>query len=140
MSHYANSINTNNGRAPVPANNRQIPNKLRVEGTSTIYCYGCSKDKPRRSFSETQIKKAASSGKKHSIMCKTCIPAQPTTLKCMRCAKTLPMGKFSKTQKRNQEKATCMDCRQYIEDDDSEEDFDIEDDPDFFDGNITDVL
>lgn len=33
-----------------------------------------------------------------------------------------------------------MDCRQFIEDDDSEDDFDLEDDPDWYDGDIRDVL
>ena len=33
-----------------------------------------------------------------------------------------------------------MNCRQYIEDDDSEVDFDLEDDPDFYEGHITEVL
>ncbi len=44
------------------------------------------------------------------------------------------------TQRKHQEKATCMDCRQFIEDDDSEDDFDLEDDPDWYDGDIRDVL
>jgi hypothetical protein len=36
--------------------------------------------------------------------------------------------------------ATCMDCRKYIEDDDSEEDYEIENDPEYYDGDIQDVL
>ncbi|GJJ73396.1 hypothetical protein EMPS_05754 [Entomortierella parvispora] len=138
MSTYSQA--SSSGRAPFPANNRQVSSSLRIDGSSLIYCYGCEKNKPSRAFSETQIKKASSRAKNHQIMCKSCIPAQPTTLKCMRCAKTLPMEKFSKTQKRNQEKATCMDCRQYIDEDDSDVDFDLEDDPDFYEGDITDVL
>lgn len=33
-----------------------------------------------------------------------------------------------------------MDCRKYIEDDDSEEDYEIENDPEYYDGDIQDVL
>ncbi|CAO3567355.1 unnamed protein product [Mortierella alpina] len=136
------SANCPDGRAHFPANNRQIPHELRVNGTSTIFCYGCNLNKPRLAFSETQLKKAASRNpkKKHQPICKNCTPTQPTTLTCMVCSKKLPMERFSKTQRKNQEKATCMDCRQFIEDDDSEDDFDLEDDPDYYDGDITDVL
>ncbi|KAG0319311.1 hypothetical protein BGZ99_005154 [Dissophora globulifera] len=148
--YYTNTTGTGNRfktdpRAPNPAHNRQIPQHLRVNGAgggSGIFCYGCNQTKPRLAFSETQLKKAANRNpdKKHQIMCKSCIPSQPTTLKCVRCSKTLPMDSFSKTQRKRQEKATCMECRRYIEDDDSEEDFDIEDDPDYYHGDITDIL
>jgi len=36
--------------------------------------------------------------------------------------------------------ATCMECRRFIEDNDSEEDYEIEDDPDFYNGDIQDIL
>lgn len=33
-----------------------------------------------------------------------------------------------------------MDCRKFIDDDDSEDDLDIEDDPEYYHGDIRDVL
>ncbi|KAF9127279.1 hypothetical protein BGW39_005973 [Mortierella sp. 14UC] len=145
MSGYNNNNNRNipsMGKAPNPAHNRQIPSNIRANGVNGIYCYGCQQTKPRLAFSETQIKKAAASTprKTHQPMCKSCTPTQPTSLKCLRCAKTLPMESFSKTQRKNQEMATCMDCRKFIEDDDSEEDYEIENDPEYYDGDIQDVL
>ncbi|KAG9070101.1 hypothetical protein KI688_009432 [Linnemannia hyalina] len=141
MSYYSSNRNTP-GRAPNPAHNRQVPNNIRVNGTNGIYCYGCQQTKPRLAFSETQIKKAASSTPKktHQPICKNCTPTQPTSLKCLRCAMTLPMDSFSKTQRKNQEMATCMDCRKNIEDDDSEDDYEIENDPEYYDDDIQDVL
>ncbi|KAF8951136.1 hypothetical protein BGZ46_004144 [Entomortierella lignicola] len=132
----------NSGRAPFPANNRQIPNSVRVDGTNTVFCYGCGQNRPRLAFSETQLKKASkiNPDKKHHIMCKKCTPVQPTTLRCLRCAKTLPMEDFSKTQRKNQERATCKECRESIDNDDSEEDFDFMDDPDSYDGDISEIL
>ncbi|KAG0320270.1 hypothetical protein BGZ97_000348 [Linnemannia gamsii] len=143
MSGYYNNRNSSAmGRAPNPAHNRQIPHIAQANGINGIYCYGCQQTKPRLAFSETQIKKAASSTPKktHQPLCKNCTPTQATSLKCLRCAKTLPMESFSKTQRKNQEMATCMDCRKYIEDDDSEEDYEIENDPEYYDGDIQDVL
>ncbi|KAF9347635.1 hypothetical protein BGX26_000894 [Mortierella sp. AD094] len=142
MSNYSGRSNSDAGRAPFPANNRQIPNSIRNNGTNSVYCYGCNQSKSRLAFSETQLKKASTRNpdKKHHIMCKQCTPVQPTTLKCLRCAKTLPMDSFSKTQRKNQDRATCKDCRQYIDDDDSEVDFEIEDDPDYYEGDIRDIL
>ncbi|KAG0340428.1 hypothetical protein BG000_011987 [Podila horticola] len=129
-------------RATYPANNRQIPEHLRVDGTSTIYCYGCSQNKPRPAFSESQLKKTASrsSAKPHHVLCKSCTPVQNTSLKCVRCNKVRPMDCYSKTQRKLQERATCIECRKFIDDDDSEDDFDIEDDPDYYHGDIRDVL
>lgn len=74
MSYYSNNRNTSMGRAPNPAHNRQLPNNTRANGTNGIYCYGCQQTKPRLAFSETQIKKAASSTPKktHQPMCKNC--------------------------------------------------------------------
>ncbi|KAG0278588.1 hypothetical protein BGZ95_003628 [Linnemannia exigua] len=140
---YNNNRTTSSmGRVPNPAHNRQIPSNIRANGVNGIYCYGCQQTKPRLAFSETQIKKASSSSprKIHQPMCKNCTPTQPTSLKCLRCAKTLPMESFSKTQRKNQEMATCMDCRKFIEDDDSEEDYEIENDSEYYDGDIQDVL
>ncbi|KAF9109913.1 hypothetical protein BGX27_006991 [Mortierella sp. AM989] len=130
------------GRAPFPANNRQIPNSIRAGGTNAIFCYGCNQEKSRLAFSETQLKKAANRNpeKKHHIMCKSCTPVQQTTLRCLRCVKSLPLDSFSKTQRKNQDRATCKDCRQCIDDDDSEDDFDMDDDPEFHVGDIRDVL
>ncbi|KAG0299407.1 hypothetical protein BGZ98_010083 [Dissophora globulifera] len=129
--YYTNTTGTGNRfktdpRAPNPAHNRQIPQHLRVSGSgggSGIFCYGCNQTKPRLAFSETQLKKAANKNpdKKHQIM------------------HPIPTN-YAKTQRKRQEKATCMECRRYIEDDDSEEDFDIEDDPDYYHGDITDIL
>ncbi|KAF9307464.1 hypothetical protein BGZ74_000023 [Mortierella antarctica] len=129
-------------RAVYPANNRQIPEHLRVNGTTTIYCYGCNQSKPRPAFSESQLKKAAtrSSAKPHHVLCKSCTPVQNTSLKCVRCNKVRPMECYSKTQRKLQERATCMDCRKFIDDDDSEDDLDIEDDPEYYHGDIRDVL
>ncbi|KAF9427346.1 hypothetical protein BGZ94_005065 [Podila epigama] len=129
-------------RAPFPANNRQLPQHLRVNGTATVFCYGCNQNKPRPAFSESQLKKASTRNpnKPHHILCKTCTPVQNTSLKCVRCNRVRPMDCYSKTQKRLQERATCMDCRKYIDDDDSEEDFVYENDPDYYDGDIRDVL
>ncbi|KAF9099571.1 hypothetical protein BGX23_001213 [Mortierella sp. AD031] len=141
--YYNNQRSTSTtGRAPFPANNRQIPDHVKANGGNGIYCYGCQQTKPRLAFSETQIKKAASSNpnKKHQPMCKRCTPTQPTSLKCLRCAKVLPMESYSKTQRKNQEMATCMDCRKFIDNDDSEEDYEIENDPEYYDGDIQDVL
>ncbi|KAF9194061.1 hypothetical protein BGZ50_006726 [Haplosporangium sp. Z 11] len=73
-------------------------------------------------------------------MCKSCIPTQPTTLKCIRCSKVQPMEGFSKTQRKLQEKATCRACREYIEENDSDKDYEIADDPEWFVGDIRDVL
>ncbi|KAI1309124.1 hypothetical protein EDD11_004135 [Mortierella claussenii] len=142
MSGYYSRPKSESGRAPFPANNRQIPQELRVSGSDRVYCYGCEQNKPRLAFSETQLRKASNRNpdKKHHIMCKNCTPVQPTTLKCIVCAKTLAMDRFSKTQRKRQEKATCIDCRKVIEDDDSEDDYDLEDDPDYFDGDIRDIL
>ncbi|KAF9431731.1 hypothetical protein BGZ76_011774 [Entomortierella beljakovae] len=67
-------------------------------------------------------------------------PSQPDSLKCLRCSKTLSMDNFSKTQRKNQEKATCKKCRQLIEEDDSEEDFEMDEDSDLDIGDIRDVL
>ncbi|KAG0379247.1 hypothetical protein BGX24_001133 [Mortierella sp. AD032] len=144
--YYSNNRTTTSmGRVPNSAHNRQIPSNIRangVNGANGIYCYGCQQTKPRLAFSETQIKKASNSTprKTHQPMCKNCTPTQPTSLKCLRCAKTLPMDSFSKTQRKNQEMATCMDCRKFIEDDDSEEDYEIENDSEYYDGDIQDVL
>ncbi|KAF9923793.1 hypothetical protein FBU30_006133 [Linnemannia zychae] len=138
--YYSNNYYTSTDRALNPAHNRRIPSNIRANETNGIYCYGCQQTKPRNAFSETQIKKAASNNprKPHQPMCKSCTPSQPTSLKCVRCAKTLSMDKFSKTQRKNQEMATCMNCRKYIDDDDSEEDYEIEDEYD--EGDIRDVL
>ncbi|KAG0362357.1 hypothetical protein BC939DRAFT_457719 [Gamsiella multidivaricata] len=140
MSNYNDSqrYTSNSGRAPNPAKNRQIPNDLRANGTNGVLCFGCGQTKTRLAFSETQLKKAAN--KKHQIMCKSCIPAQPTTLRCIRCSKSLPMDSFSKTQRKRQEKATCIECRTSIDEDDSQDDFDIEEDPDWYEGDIRDIL
>ncbi|KAG0346823.1 hypothetical protein BG004_000744 [Podila humilis] len=129
-------------RATYPANNRQLPQHLRVNGTASVHCYGCNQDKPRPAFSDSQLKKATSwnGGKKHHILCKTCTPAQNTALKCVQCSKVRPRDCYSKTQRKLQERATCMDCRKYIDDDDSEDDFDVEHDPDYYHGDIRDVL
>lgn len=61
-------------RAAYPANNRQIPENLRVNGSSTVYCYGCNQNKPRVAFSESQLKKASTRNpaKPHHILCKSC--------------------------------------------------------------------
>ncbi|KAG0088309.1 hypothetical protein BGZ93_010486 [Podila epicladia] len=122
-----------NSRAAYPANNRQIPEHLRFHGTTTIYCYGCNQSKPCPAFSESQLKKAATrnSDKRHHVLCKSCTPVQNTSLKCVRC---------NKTQRKLQERATCIDCRKFIDDDDSEDDLDIEDDPEYYHGDIRDVL
>ncbi|KAF9373621.1 hypothetical protein CPB97_000421 [Podila verticillata] len=129
-------------RATYPANNRQIPEHMRVDGTSAVYCYGCNQNKPRVAFSESQLKKASTRNpaKPHHILCKSCTPTQNTSLKCVRCNKAKPTEAYSKTQRKLQERATCMECRKYIDDDDSEDDFDIEEDPDYYHGNIQDVL
>ncbi|KAF9918499.1 hypothetical protein BX616_008344 [Lobosporangium transversale] len=127
------------GRAPNPAHNRQSPS---LKGSDRVYCYGCEQEKPRLAFTETQLKKAGNlnPAKKHHIMCKTCTPEQPSKLKCNVCSKSLSLEKFSKTQRKRQEKATCKDCREMIDDDDSEADYDMEDDPDYFEGDIKDIL
>ncbi|KAF8951626.1 hypothetical protein BGZ52_010613, partial [Haplosporangium bisporale] len=67
-------------------------------------------------------------------------PTQNTSLKCVRCNKAKPTEAYSKTQRKLQERATCIECRKYIDNDDSEDDFDIEEDPDYYHGNIQDVL
>lgn len=61
-------------RATYPANNRQIPEHMRVDGTSAVYCYGCNQSKPRVAFSESQLKKASTRNpaKPHHILCKSC--------------------------------------------------------------------
>ncbi|KAF9909214.1 hypothetical protein EC991_008975 [Linnemannia zychae] len=130
------------GRASNPPHNRQIPGNIRANSGNGIYCYGCQQTKPRLAFSETQIKKAAASTTKkaHQPICKNCTPAQPTSLKCIICSRTLSMDSFSKTQRKNQEKATCIECRKVIDDDDSEDDFEIENDTDYEDDDIRDVL
>ncbi|KAF9994497.1 hypothetical protein BGZ79_000743 [Entomortierella chlamydospora] len=142
MSNYSNRSNNDAGRAPFPANNRQIPNSIRANGTNTVFCYGCSQTKSRLAFSETQLKKASTRNpdKKHHIMCKQCTPAQPTSLRCVRCAKTQSMDNFSKTQRKNGNNATCRDCREYLDNDDSEEDLDIASDPEYYEGDMKDIL
>ncbi|KAG0263554.1 hypothetical protein BG011_008618 [Mortierella polycephala] len=139
MSEYNHQRSNTAGRAPFPAHNRQYPIE---NGGNKLYCYGCNQTKTRLAFSETQLKKTTirNQNKKHQPMCKSCTPTQSTTLKCIRCSKVQSMESFSKTQRKLQEKATCMACRKYIEDNDSAEDYEIADDPDWFVGDIRDVL
>ncbi|CAG8440211.1 3054_t:CDS:2 [Diversispora eburnea] len=86
-----------------------------------LYCYGCEKEKPIHSFSKTQITKAVSnihnpyapSGrttKRHHTLCKQCTPQQNNNLTCMICTKTMLLEKFAKAQRKNAEKARCLDC------------------------------
>ncbi|KAF8930378.1 Stc1 domain-containing protein [Dissophora ornata] len=144
MSRYHNQRpNTGDGRAPNPASNRQVPKDLRASGSNGVYCYGCEATKPRQAFSETQLKKASNRGANHQIMCKNCIPSQATSLKCIRCSKTLPLDSFSKTQRKRQERAICLDCRELITKEDSEVDdvdVDIEEDEEYYDTDIRDIL
>ncbi|KAF9963325.1 hypothetical protein BGZ65_004363 [Modicella reniformis] len=137
MSGYKQRPTNTAGRAPNPANNRQF-----LTNGNSLYCYGCEKNKPRLAFTETQLKKYGSNNpkKEHQIMCKECTPTQATTLKCNSCSKTLPLEDFSKTQRKRQERATCMECRRYHEDDDSGEELELDDDPDWHDDDIDELL
>ncbi|CAG8510845.1 4941_t:CDS:2 [Acaulospora morrowiae] len=87
----------------------------------TLFCYGCGKDKPFYTFSKTQQTKALSNiynpyapkgrtTKRHHTLCKQCSPNQTSNLTCMICTKTKPLEKFSKAQRRNAEKARCLEC------------------------------
>ncbi|RIA96566.1 Stc1 domain-containing protein [Glomus cerebriforme] len=94
-----------------------------------IFCYGCNKNKPSHSFSKTQLTKYMSNIaneyaphgrtlKKHHTMCKACTPQQNSTLTCMLCTRTKPLEKFAKAQRKNAEKARCLQCMKKREEDD----------------------
>ncbi|KAF0424063.1 Stc1 domain-containing protein [Gigaspora rosea] len=108
---------------------------------SVLFCYGCEKEKPIHSFSKTQITKAMSNihnryapkgrtTKRHHTTCKQCTPQQNTSLTCMVCTKTMPLDKFAKAQRKNAEKARCIECmkKQQDEDTDDSEDYDESED------------
>uniref|UniRef100_A0A1D1ZK52 Meiotic chromosome segregation protein P8B7.28c n=1 Tax=Anthurium amnicola TaxID=1678845 RepID=A0A1D1ZK52_9ARAE len=111
-----------------------------------IKCYGCNKEKAAHSFSKTQIAKYMSNvynqyaphgrtTKKHHIMCKQCTPQQNNSLTCMVCTRTKSLEHFSKAQRKNAEKARCLECMKKREDDDID---DSEPDPDS-DGSFNDT-
>jgi hypothetical protein len=86
-----------------------------------LYCIFCKKEKPLNAFSKTQITKSVShiqnpyaprgfTTKKHKPCCKQCTPNQQTQLTCMICTKSFPLDKFAKSQRRNAEKARCIEC------------------------------
>ncbi|OBZ90262.1 hypothetical protein A0J61_01679 [Choanephora cucurbitarum] len=101
-------------------------NALHGEQPKTLRCVFCDTDKPLESFSQTQIAKAtfnpyappSFNNKKKTISCKKCTASQTTHLTCMLCSKTKPLDKFAKSQRRNQEKARCMQCIKKREEED----------------------
>ncbi|KAI8386989.1 hypothetical protein BD560DRAFT_383444 [Blakeslea trispora] len=113
------------------------------EQIKTLRCVFCDTDKPLDAFSQTQIAKAtfnpyappSFNNKKKTISCKKCTASQTTHLTCMLCSKTRPLSEFAKSQRRNQEKARCMQCIKKREEEDvwaSEPDTESDDEYDDF--------
>ncbi|CAI2183471.1 602_t:CDS:2 [Funneliformis geosporum] len=101
------------------------------KASNNLYCYGCKKNKPLHSFSQTQIDKSFSRGKKkHHIICKQCTPQQNNSLTCMLCTRTMALDNFSKAQRRNAEKARCLKCMKKREEEDIDDSEPDDDDSD----------
>jgi hypothetical protein len=125
----------------------QNANSQGVKPPNNLYCFGCDKEKPIRSFSKTQITKCMSNiynpyaprgrtTKKHYATCKRCTPQQNIALTCMICTHTKILDEFSKAQRKNAEKAVCFKCMKKLEEDDID-DSSLDDDSDDCEYNET---
>ncbi|KAG0178299.1 hypothetical protein DFQ28_008101 [Apophysomyces sp. BC1034] len=105
-------------------------------------------DKQLDAFSKTQIQKATvnpyappgyNKQKKH-ISCKQCTASQTSSLTCMTCTRTKPLEDFAKSQRRNAEKARCLNCMKKREEEHISDSEDVSDDSDCYNETWHDIM
>ncbi|KAI9258099.1 Stc1 domain-containing protein [Phascolomyces articulosus] len=114
--------------------------KLERPRIKLLKCVFCKEEKQVKEFSEMQIAKATYNLYAPSVVteyrlkyisCLKCTDTQRKTLTCWKCTKMKSLDQFSRMQRRNNERARCLQCMKKRNDEDvndSEPEYSSEDD------------